>query len=80
MAKSIVDSAIAKYQDPLQADKLGKIQKDLDDTKIVLHETIDSLLARGEKLENLVDKSNDLSLASKMFYKQAKATNSCCKM
>jgi len=28
--------------------------------------------------DNLVDKSNDLSLASQMFYKQAKKTNSCC--
>ncbi|KAF5825595.1 hypothetical protein DUNSADRAFT_8197 [Dunaliella salina] len=49
-----------------------------DETKIVLHQTIDSVLRRGEKLDNLVDKSNDLSLASQMFYKQAKRTNSCC--
>jgi DNA polymerase IIIc chi subunit len=26
----------------------------------------------------LVDRSNDLSAQSKMFYKQAKKTNSCC--
>ena len=49
-----------------------------DETKIVLHQTIDSVLRRGEKLDNLVDKSNDLSLASQMFYKQAKRSNSCC--
>lgn len=64
----------------MQADKLSKIQKDLDETKVILHETIDSMLARGEKLENLVDKSNDLSMASQMFYKQARKTNSCCRM
>jgi Synaptobrevin len=67
-------------QDPTQADKLARIQSDLDETKVVLHKTIESMLDRGEKLENLVDKSSDLSLASQMFYKQARKTNSCCKM
>ena len=65
-------------QDPVQADKLTKIQKDLDETKITLHQTIESVLQRGEKLENLVDKSSDLSMASQMFYKQARKSNSCC--
>ena len=67
-------------QDAAQADKLTKIQRDLDETKVTLHQTIEGMLARGEKLENLVDKSSDLSMASQMFYKQARKTNSCCKM
>jgi len=37
-------------------------------------------LARGEKLDNLVDKSTDLSLASQMFYKQARKQNQCCNL
>ena len=45
---------------------------------LLQHKTIDSVLERGVKLDNLVDKSNDLSAQSKMFYKQAKKTNSCC--
>lgn len=75
---AIVEPALVKYQDPLNADKIMKIQKDLDETKIVLHQTIESVLERGEKLDNLVGKSNDLSIASQMFYKQAKKTNACC--
>ena len=67
-------------QDPAQADKLTKIQRDLDETKVVLHKTIESMLERGEKLEALVDKSSDLSMASQMFYKQARKSNSCCKL
>ena len=67
-------------QDPAQADKLTKIQRDLDETKVILHKTIESMLERGEKLDSLVDKSSDLSMASQMFYKQARKTNSCCKM
>uniref|UniRef100_A0A0E0CDB6 V-SNARE coiled-coil homology domain-containing protein n=1 Tax=Oryza meridionalis TaxID=40149 RepID=A0A0E0CDB6_9ORYZ len=64
--------------DPAEADKLLKIQRDLDETKIILHKTIDSVLSRGERLDSLVEKSSDLSAASQMFYKQAKKTNSCC--
>ncbi len=48
--------------------------------QVVLHKTIESMLERGEKLDALVDKSTDLSMASQMFYKQARKTNSCCKM
>jgi synaptobrevin homolog YKT6 len=69
---------LEKYQDPASADKVTKIQKDLDETTQILHKTIDSVLERGVKLDNLVDKSNDLSAQSKLFYKQAKKTNSCC--
>jgi len=74
----LAGAALAKYQDPASADKLLQIQRELDETKIVLHKTIDSVLARGEKLDNLVEKSSDLSLASQMFYKQARKSNSCC--
>ncbi|MCJ1426714.1 palmitoyltransferase [Sticta canariensis] len=69
---------IVKYQDPQQADSIMKIQKELDETKIVLHKTIESVLERGEKIDTLVEKSDGLSAQSKMFYKQAKKQNSCC--
>eukprot|EP00898_Chlorokybus_atmophyticus_P004502 jgi/Chlat1/5052/Chrsp33S05058 len=74
----VLQDAIVKYQDPSQADKLMKIQQELDETKIILHKTIDSVLARGEKLDTLVSKSTDLSMASQMFYKTAKKHNTCC--
>ncbi|KAI9681509.1 MAG: palmitoyltransferase [Caeruleum heppii] len=69
---------IIKYQDPQQADSIMKIQKELDETKIVLHKTIESVLERGEKIDTLVAKSDGLSAQSKMFYTQAKKQNSCC--
>lgn len=120
---------------------MAKIQRDLDETKIILHKTIESVLDRGEKLDQvgwgpclsrsrfgglssiapgycclalvalliqrsalwagprrrcvsgilvathacplptvqLVDKSADLSMASQLFYKQARKANSCCR-
>jgi synaptobrevin family protein YKT6 len=71
---------MAKYQNPHEADNLMKVQKELDDTKIIMHKTIESVLQRGEKLDDLVAKSDELSMASKAFYKTAKSTNSCCKI
>lgn len=75
-----LDGIVEKYQDPHEADAIMKIQKDLDETKIILHKTIDSVLERGVKLDNLVEKSTDLSAQSKMFYKTAKKQNGCCSM
>ncbi|KAM7194984.1 Longin-like domain containing protein [Naviculisporaceae sp. PSN 640] len=69
---------IRDYQDPNKASSIAKIQQELDETKIVLHKAIDSVLQRGEKLDDLVAKSSDLSAQSKMFYKSAKKQNSCC--
>lgn len=61
---------IEKYQDPLQVDNVAKIQNELDETKAVLHKTIESVLQRGEKIDDLVAKSDGLSASSKMFYTQ----------
>jgi synaptobrevin family protein YKT6 len=60
------------YQDPKQADAIMRVQQELDETKIVLHKTIESVLARGEKLDDLVVRSDALSSQSKRFYTTAK--------
>ena len=67
-----------KYQKPEEADPMTKVQNELDETKIILHNTIAAVLDRGEKLDDLVFKSEGLSLQSKTFYKTARKTNSCC--
>ncbi|RWS08220.1 synaptobrevin YKT6-like protein [Dinothrombium tinctorium] len=73
-----LDAYLAKYQNPKEADAMTKLQNDLDETKIILHNTITALLQRGEKLDELVEKSRDLSAQSKVFYKTARKTNQCC--
>ncbi|RGB32770.1 snare-like protein [Rhizophagus diaphanus] len=69
---------LIKYQDPKQADQITKVQEQLDETKLVMNKTIESLLQRGEKLDDLIDRSQEISFQSKAFYKQARKTNSCC--
>jgi hypothetical protein len=49
-----------------------KIQKELDETKILMKKTIESVLERGEKIDSLVAKSDGLSAQSKMFYKSVR--------
>lgn len=70
---------IQVYQNPAEADKLTKIQKNLDEVKDIMHKNIEEVLKRGETLDSLMEKSNDLSATSLTFYKQAKKQNSCCK-
>jgi len=68
-----------EWQNPNSADKLTKIQKNLDEIKDVMHKNIEEVLKRGETLDTLMDKSDDLSSSSKIFYKKAKDQNRCCK-
>ena len=66
LAKTLQD-----YQDPAKCDKITQINTQIDETKNVLvmfrrmyyvqNRTIDSVLERGTKLDDLVGKSNDLS-------------------
>jgi synaptobrevin family protein YKT6 len=73
-----LDKTIEKYQNPEETDKILKIQKMIDQSKIVMLDNIDKVLARGEKIDDLIVKSSDLSMSSKEFYKEAKKANSWC--
>ena len=73
-----LDATLTKFQNPEEADKILKLKKDIEETKCVMYDAIDKVLERGEKIDALVAKSNDLGAASKTFYTQAKKTNSSC--
>ena len=67
-----------KYQNPEDMDVITKINNDIEKTKITLHKSIDQMLSRGEKLDVMIDKSADLSMQSKKFYKKGKKLNNWC--
>ncbi|XP_057606365.1 synaptobrevin homolog YKT6-like [Hippopotamus amphibius kiboko] len=73
-----LDSHLSRHQNPREADPTTKVQAELDETKIILHDTMESLLERGEKLDDLVSKSEVLGIPSKTFYKTARKQNACC--
>jgi synaptobrevin family protein YKT6 len=41
---------------------------------------MDDILKRGEAIESLMQKSEDLSQVSYQFYRTAKKNNQCCQM
>jgi len=75
-----INEMFTKFQNPAEADKLTKIEKDLEEVKGVVMQSMDDLLKRGESLDQLMQKSNDLSSTSVQFHRMAKKNNQCCKM
>jgi synaptobrevin family protein YKT6 len=69
---------LRKYQNPQDADPLMRLQKDLDDTKDILKNTLVNVLERGAKIDDLVERSSDLGFEAKAFYKTARKMNRCC--
>ena len=73
-----IATEIEAWQDPSKKDNIMKLQNELSDVQDIMRQNLNELLKREENLESLMAKSQDLSLASVNFYKQAKKTNSCC--
>jgi len=59
-------------------DNISRIKSTISETMVIAHENIDKLLQRGHNIDELVEKSQNLSMTSKIFYKTAKKHNSCC--
>jgi len=54
------------------ADAFGKVKDQLAEVKDVMVENIERVLARGEKIELLVDKSDQLNQSARKFQKSSK--------
>lgn len=75
---SDLEKLCIEYQDPATVDKIMKIQKELDDIKDIMQVNIEKLMIRGESLQEVLDKSENLSFTSNAFRKKTKDLNSCC--
>ena len=76
-----LDQMIKKYQDPKEADKLMKIESELDEIQDMLTKTMADLLDRGEKLDDLMKDSEYISNTAFNFYQKSKeANNKCCSL
>ncbi|EGC35777.1 hypothetical protein DICPUDRAFT_151809 [Dictyostelium purpureum] len=73
-----LDQLLLKYQNPEEADPMMNLQKNLDDTITIVKKTVEQLGQRGEKLEEIAAKSDDLSFQSKAFMNNAERMNKCC--
>ena len=75
-----LDNLIVEAQNPSNIDKIIKIKEELEETKTVVIEALDNLLARGESIEDLVQRTNDLSEVSKIYLREAEKMNECCNL
>lgn len=55
-----------------QADNLSKVQGELDELRGIMVKNIDTIAQRGERLELLIDKAEDLNTTSLTFKKSSK--------
>jgi hypothetical protein len=76
--KGTTDSLFTAYQDPVKISNILKTKKEIDETKVILLDSIEKLLERGEKIDNLVDKTEELVRLSEQFRIKAEDLNSCC--
>lgn len=56
-------------------DRLNKIQAEIDRTKGVMKTNIDKTIQRGDKLDSLEDKAENLNTRAGMFRNNARAVN-----
>eukprot|EP01083_Nonionella_stella_P021744 60228_1 len=73
-----MDSALQRFQNPAEADKIEAVKQEIERVKDIVHQTIEAALGRDDQLNDLVAKSEDLSAQSKMFYKNSKKMKRCC--
>jgi synaptobrevin family protein YKT6 len=71
-------SLLAQYQNPTEADKILKLQKDLNEVKTIMYDNIEKLLERGQKIDDLVAQSQDLGMGAKAFYDAGRRMNRRC--
>lgn len=57
---------------------LKDVKEELDNTLEIVQTNIEKLLEKQDMLDQLVEKSSDLSTMSRLFYKKSKQMNSCC--
>lgn len=83
VSKKLIQDFVYSNEIPETPDKIHhyfkhkEILDQVEDTKKVLHRTISAVLQRGERIEELVEKTDQLSESSKIFFQRSRQLNSC---
>ena len=72
------DTLFESYQNPDKHDKITQIKNELEETKIIMFDSIDKLMERGENLNELLQRAENLSETSFLFVDKTKDMNRCC--
>ncbi|XP_033111887.1 vesicle-associated membrane protein 7-like [Anneissia japonica] len=68
----VLSTEMMKFSEDKNGDKLTQVQNDLDELNRIMVKNIDTITNRGERLELLVDKTEDLESSSLTFKKTSK--------
>eukprot|EP00118_Oscarella_pearsei_P024867 m.306971 g.306971 ORF g.306971 m.306971 type:complete len:219 (+) comp41791_c0_seq1:64-720(+) len=68
----VLSTRMKHYSDSRKGDEMTKVQDQLDELKGIMVKNIDLVANRGEKLELLVDKTEDLSHSAMTFKKSSR--------
>jgi len=68
----VLANQMQHFSNDPSVDKIGLVKQQIDDTKQVMIQNIDKLLERGEKIELLVTKTQELQERSSQFNKSSK--------
>jgi len=60
------------YSNDPAADKISEVKKNIDETKAVMVDNIERILERGERIELLVDRTENLSTQSHVFHSSSR--------
>ena len=75
---NFLQSYFMKSQTPEELSKIYTIQMKIKSTKESVQMSLEKMLERGEKLETLINQTQDLSKISKNFLYTSKKMNRCC--
>ena len=76
--KNIITNLFNTYQRPYEVDKILKVRKELDQTKVIICDSIEKLLERGDALDDLVDRTEILAREAELLAIEAEKLNRCC--
>lgn len=71
-------SLLRQFQTPEKIDKISKIMKEIEETYDIMMKNLDQVLRRGEKLEDLLEKTEEISSAAKGFARRSEKLNDRC--
>ncbi len=77
-SEAFLGTVMQRYQNPGNVDIITSVRDRIEETLVVMHENVNLILQRGEDLDELVERSKQLSDSSKEFYKVARKHNRCC--
>ena len=72
------DLLVQEYKDWTTKDLTSQIEKEIKAANDNVIKGLSAILDRGQSLNELVEKSENLSLQTKKLFKTAKKQNSCC--